>query len=165
MTATTPATTAREDAESTREIVRALNRCIETCTDGEKGYGTAAADVRDPELKALYLERARQRSEFVLALQDAVLKLGATPENEGTFRGPLHRGWMSYRRAIEGHDDHATMQGCAYGERAALRAYEAADSVVLHAVPPEIRALIQKQFAAIREAHADLRARLASRPG
>ena len=123
MTATTAATTAKEDAESTREIVRALNRCIETCTDGEKGYGTAAADVRDPELKALFLERARQRSEFVLALQDAVLKLGATPENEGTFRGPLHRGWMSYRRAIEGHDDHATMQGCAYGERAALRWY------------------------------------------
>ncbi len=142
-------------------FIRALNACIETCVDGQKGYGSAAADVRDPALKALCEESAHQRGTFVVALQAAVRQLGGLPENEGTFRGPLHRSWMSLRRAVQVHDDTVVLEGCAEGEKAAIAAYEAADRAVLSPAPVEVRALIQAQYAAIQRAHADLRARLA----
>lgn len=153
--------TTTQDSENSKEIVRALNGCIETCTNGEKGYGAAAADVRAPELKALFRKYAQQRADFVLALQAAIRKLGGFPENEGTFRGALHRGWMSYRRLVEGRNDHAILESCAFGEQAALHAYEAADRAVVHAVPEELRVLVQEQYADIQSAHADLRSRLA----
>lgn len=158
--------TATEPKESentnTKELVRALNRCIECCTDGEKGYGVAAADVRAPELKALLEKYEHQRAGFVLALQAAVRQLGAFPENEGSFGGALHRGWMNYRRLVEGRNDRTILEGCVEGEQAAVRAYEAADRAVFGTVPNDLRALVQDQYAAIQAALADLRARLGS---
>jgi len=152
--------TSTQTPENTVEIVRALNGCIETCTDGEKGYGAAAADVRAADLKHLCLESAKQRGAFVLELQAAIRKLGSFPENEGTFSGAVRRDWMTYRRLVEGPDDRVVLEGCADGEKASMRAYEAADRAVLHPAPDEIRALVQHQYAAILSAHSDIRARL-----
>jgi uncharacterized protein (TIGR02284 family) len=148
------------DSEISKELVRALNRCIETCTDGEKGYGVAAADVRAPELKALFHTYAKQRGDFVVALQEAIRTLGGFPENEGTLRGALHRSWMTCRGLVTGRKDRDILEGCAFGERAALDAYEAADRAVVHAVPDDLRALVREQYADILDAHADLRDRL-----
>ena len=154
-------TTQEHESENTKELVRALNKCIETCTDAEKGYGAAAADVRAPDLKSAFLDYAQQRGAFVLALQRAIQKLGASPENEGTLRGSLHRGWMTARRIVEGRNDHAIVESCVFGEQTTLHAYEAADRAVHHPVPEEIRVLVREQYAAIQRAHADLQARLA----
>lgn len=143
---------------SSKELIRALNRCIETCMDGEKGYALAAADVRAPELKSLLHKYSEQRGNFVLALQAAIRKLGGYPENEGTFGGPIHRGWMSLRRIIEGRSDRVILQDCIQGEEAAIRAFEAVDRSVIHAVPEDLRALLQEQYADIHVALARLRA-------
>ena len=40
----------------TSNTFKTLDKCIEACTDGEKGYAIAAAGVRDPMLKALFHE-------------------------------------------------------------------------------------------------------------
>jgi uncharacterized protein (TIGR02284 family) len=150
--------TQTRERESSKELIFALNRCIETCMDGEKGYALAAADVRAPELKSLLHKYSEQRGNFVLALQDAIRKLGGFPENEGSFGGPIHRGWMSLRRMIEGRDDRVILQDCIMGEEAAIRAYEAVDRSVTHVVPEELRALLQDQYAEIHVALARLRA-------
>jgi uncharacterized protein (TIGR02284 family) len=152
--------TIRRTSENTTEIVRALNGCIETCMDAEKGYGAAAADVRAPDLKHLCQQSANQRGAFVLELQAAIRKLGAFPENEGTFSGAVRRDWMTYRRLVEGPDDRVVLEGCADGEKASIRAYEAADRAALHPAPEEIRQLVRHQYAAILSAHGDLRSRL-----
>lgn len=150
------------EAATSDTLIHALNSCLETCFDGQKGYGAAAADIRDAGLKGLCEQSAHQRGAFVVALQTAIMGLGGAPENEGTFGAPVHRGWMSLRRLVQVHDDRIVLEGCAEGEQASLRIYEAADRAVLHPAPVEIRALIQEQYAAIQCAYADLRARLAT---
>lgn len=151
-----------DDIESTtlpatdgmRRAIRALNACIEISTDGEKGYASAAADVRDRVLKALFMQYAKQRAEFVIALQDAIHLLGGSPENEGTLRGALHRGFLDARRALEGKGDRLVLIECERGERAALVAYERAfREVTLGGGSPSVLHLLGEQTAAIKGAH------------
>lgn len=144
------------------KIFRTLNNCIETCTDGEKGYASAAADVRDPALKAVFHAYGMQRAGFVLALQAAIGKLGGVPESEGTVKGAAHRGFMGVRMALEGRPDSALVGECERGERAALLAYDRGfKRTPLDTLPKDIRATLIEQRAAIKTAHDDILRRLA----
>jgi uncharacterized protein (TIGR02284 family) len=146
-----------------RELVYLLNKCIEICTDGEKGYAAAAADVRDPALKSLFQQKSLERADFVQALQAAISKLGAFPENEGTAKGTAHRGWIDVRLALEGHKDRVIVEEWGRGEEGALNAYDKALSrTTLGALPAEIRSMIQAQYAAIHGGVEEARRRLAT---
>jgi uncharacterized protein (TIGR02284 family) len=147
-------------AEETRPIVTALNRLVETCTDAEKGYANAAANVRDPALKTLFLRRAQQRMDFVVELQRTIASLGATPENEGTLRGTLHRGATEARLALEGRSDRIVLEECARGERNAREVYEKALAAV--GDEPHLRALVMHQLGFVNEALTDLERRVAA---
>jgi uncharacterized protein (TIGR02284 family) len=146
----------------TKDVVFALNACIETCTDGEKGYASAAADVREPKLKDFLQQKSRQRAEFVVALQQAAQQLRAVPENEGTAKGAIHRGWVGVRKAVEGRSDRLILEECQRGEQAALRAYQAAlKHAPLKTLSPQLRGLLQTQYSAIQSALDELRGQLA----
>jgi uncharacterized protein (TIGR02284 family) len=153
-------TVVHSPSASTSEVVVVLNSCIEVCTDGQKGFAAAAANVRDPALKFLLQLYSDERAEFVLALQRAVLDLGAFPENEGTIRGVLHRGWVDAQLTLVGRSDHSVLKECVRGESAALSVYESALS---HgragSLPRRVRVLVQRQFLAVRDAHAELQRR------
>lgn len=141
-----------------KEIVFALNTCIETCTDGEKGYAMAAADVRSPTLKELFLSRSLERADFVSALQQATRDLHAVPENQGSPRGALHRGWVGLRKVLEGQSDLLVVEEVTRGEEAALNAYQEAMCHALSGkLPSAVQELLQTQSAAISSAIADLR--------
>jgi len=143
-----------------KATITALNRCIETCTDGEKGYGAASADARDTTLKSIFRTYEVQRGEFVSALQTQIDRLGADHENEGTLRGTLHRGFTGARLQIEGRNDAVLVDECMRGDDAALRVYDK----ILHeaaAMAENVRLLITNQRDAILAAAADMRNRLA----
>ena len=143
------------------DIVIALNECIETCIDGEKGYAIAAADARDPGLRTVFQRRSKERADFVLALQAAIQALGSFAENEGTARAPLHRGWIDLRLALEGRTDRVILEECRRGEQAALNAYEKAlRRAPLATLPQELRKLVQEQYASIEAALEDTKTRL-----
>jgi uncharacterized protein (TIGR02284 family) len=148
-------------------IIRTLNTCIETCIDGEKGYATAAADVRDLTLKALFEQYAMQRAAFVLALQEAIEELGGMPENQGTAKGTLHRGLTGARLALEGRSDAVILDECERGDRAAVAAYDRALArTPLPTLPPKVSQLLVEQRAAIKGTydevmHEDIRRRSA----
>jgi uncharacterized protein (TIGR02284 family) len=108
------------------DIVFALNECIETCTDAERGYAAASADVRDIELKRLLHDRSRQRTEFAIALQATIKAIGSFPENQGTLKGAAHRAWLEVRRALDGGGDRVVLEECLRGERASLETYQRA---------------------------------------
>ena len=150
-----------QQAES-GHVVFVLNTCIEVCMDREKGYAAAAADVRQPSLKAILHQKSKERAGFVLALQSAIQKLGAFAENEGTARGTAHRGWMDVRLALGGRNDRVIVEEWARGEQAALKAYEAA--IVrepLGTLPKDVRALVQEQYAAIQAGFDEARRQVA----
>lgn len=143
-------------------VFQVLNTCIETCTDGEKGYAIAAADVRTPALKSAFRGYEMQRADFVLALQAELEKLGAMPESKGTVRGAAHRGFIGVRMALEGRPESVILGECERGERAALKAYDRAfERSPLDALPKDIRAMLIHQRAAIKAGHDDMLRRLA----
>ncbi len=138
------------------EIVYALNACIETCTDGERGYAAASADVRDTELKRLFHDRSRQRTEFAIALQSVITAIGAFPENQGTVKGAAHRAWIEVRRAVD-RGDRMILEECIRGEKSALEAYQRAlQRAPLTDMPPDARELVKAQYVAIENSLADL---------
>jgi uncharacterized protein (TIGR02284 family) len=148
-----------------QKTIRALNRCVEACTDGEKGYGMAAADVRDPTLKSVFRSYEQQRADFVAALQKEIDGLGASHENQGTARGTLHRGWTGTRLAIEGRKDDVIVDECMRGEKFCLRTYDAIFRANEKALPDQVRSLLMHQRESIASALEDMKNRLAFPPG
>lgn len=54
--------------ETRGEILDQLNKLLTDTRDGEKGYQEAAENVKDAELKSLFLAQSRQRAEFAMEL-------------------------------------------------------------------------------------------------
>lgn len=134
--------------------ISTLNNLIETCKDGENGFRTAAEGLRSPELKAKFLEYARQRSEMVRELQAAVRTLGGDPETTGSVTASLHRGWMDIKSAILGKDDHAILAEAERGEDVAVAVYE---NALEESLPAQARTIVQQQAARVRAAHDTVR--------
>jgi uncharacterized protein (TIGR02284 family) len=132
------------------EIVKHLNPLIETCKDGEQGYRTAAKVVFTCELKQLLESFANQRALFATELQTEVQRLGGTSQKIGSITGTLHRGWLNLVSLVTGMDERAIFAVCENGDGTAVRAYEEALKADL---PPETRAIIERQFRHIKEAY------------
>ena len=140
---------------SNEEVVSTLNDLIETCRDAEEGFSTAAEGVKDEELRALLLEHSRQRAGFAGDLQTEVRRLGGEPVTEGSVAGAVHRGWLGIRAAVTGADEDSVLSECERGEDAAIANYRAALNADM---PAGVRALVERQFAVIRDARDRFRA-------
>jgi uncharacterized protein (TIGR02284 family) len=144
------------------DVIAMLDECATICTDGEKRYSEAATETRDPALKELFLEYAKQRGDLGVALGAEISSLGGVSVHAGTAGGALHRGFMAMRSAVEGHDAAAILNECERGERGALLRYDR----VLRRFPGDVltadlRAMLLAQRAAIKDAHDDMLRRLA----
>jgi len=134
----------------TEPVIVVLIRLIETCKDGVNGYQTAARCVTNPDLKALFRSYAQQRDRYAAELQNEVLRLAGTLEKRPSLSGSLWRAWTNIKSLLNGGSDHAVMAECERGEDAARGAYQEA---LTHPLPPHVHALIERQFAGIKEAH------------
>ncbi|MDT5271776.1 MAG: hypothetical protein QOH49_3962 [Acidobacteriota bacterium] len=135
---------------SDAEVISTLNNLIETCRDGQEGFRAAAGGVKSLELRELFHGYALQRANFASELQDEVRRLGGDPERTGSIVASLHRGWMGLRAALEGDDDRAIVSECERGEDVALDTYRSALDTDM---PANVRAMVERQFAEIKEAH------------
>jgi uncharacterized protein (TIGR02284 family) len=135
-------------AERTEREV--LNRLIQTCRDGERGFRYAANHVRDATVKSLFLEIASQRDEFAGEILPHAQRLGGATEPDGSMVGALHRGWMTIKDTMGVHDDATIIREAERGERTALAAYEDALNGML---PPTARDVIERQCAQVRHSH------------
>lgn len=140
-------------AEMTARAV--LNHLIETCRDGETGFRDASAHVGDPHLKALFLEIANQRGGFAAKLKPYAERLGGDSASDGTTAAALHRGWMHIKGLISQDSDHAIVVEAERGEGAALAAYKDAVSAML---PPDVRDIVEQQYAEIQKTHSRIQA-------
>jgi len=131
-----------------------LNGLIETARDGERGYLTAAADVKNSELRSIFEEYAEQRRKFVRELEAEVERLGGRPVESGSVAAAVHRGWIDLKGAISGGGVHAIVAACETGEDAAQAAFE---RVVNLDISGATRTLVEKQWRQIQEAHQRMR--------
>jgi uncharacterized protein (TIGR02284 family) len=134
-----------------RRAIKTLDALIATCKDGENGYDCAAAGAEQHDnLKLLFAAYSEQRARFVAELLEEVHRLDVPDQRKGTKMASAHRGRMRIKSALPGEEGSAVVAECERGERAALKDYEAALQRVL---PPETRALLEKHYLKIREAH------------
>jgi uncharacterized protein (TIGR02284 family) len=137
-----------EDTSST------LNQLIQTCKDGEKGFEAAAEAVNDPNLRHLFESYSQQRSEFAAELELEVRRMAKYPAEEGHVAAALHRGWMDLKAMVSGQAEGGVIAECERGEDQAVRAYQTA---LAAALPADIRAIVERQFIKIQEAHDQVR--------
>jgi uncharacterized protein (TIGR02284 family) len=131
-----------------RRLADTLNRLIEICRDGERGYQAAAQGVKNDALRDMFLKYSDQRHRFISELQDEIRLLGLAPRNSGSMTGALHRGWLNLRSAVSGGDQATILAECQRGEDAALEIYE---ETLQEELPAQVRELIQRQYEEVKE--------------
>jgi uncharacterized protein (TIGR02284 family) len=76
---------------------------------------------------------------------------GETAPRRGSVAGALHRALINVRAAISGRDEEAVIAEAERGEDAAVAAYE--DALRHAALPADVRAVIARHAARVKEAH------------
>lgn len=127
-----------------------IKHLLHIANDGKEGFKTAAEDADSAELKAIFTTYSIQRSEFEMELKSILRQLGGESDNEsGGPLGAMHRVWMDIKTAFTGNDNHAILDACITGEKAAIEAY---DKVLADtSLTSEIRETLNSQRSDISE--------------
>ncbi|KAJ4154952.1 hypothetical protein LMH87_000222 [Akanthomyces muscarius] len=107
-----------------KDVIDVLNDLIEYSKDGEKGFKASAEDIKNPELKSYFVQRAQECGTAALDLQTEVRRLGGDPETSTSTTGDLHRGWVNLKSMVTGKDEEAILNEVERGEDRALKAYK-----------------------------------------
>ena len=132
------------------EISNKLNELLVKNYDAEKGYLNAIENVESDRLKMFFKRRASERSEFAKELRTEILRYGEIPENSGSFKGAVHRNWMSLKSTFSSNNEEAVLEEAIRGEEASLEVYN--DLIKERHLPPTIDALLLKHKNAIQAA-------------
>ena len=144
--------------ETRGEVLDQLNKLLTRSHDADKGYAEAAENVKDVELKSLFLAQSRQRAEFAQELEREIRTVGGEPDNGTSLASDLHRAWINIKSTFASDDDKAVVQECSRGDQQALDNYnEVLQETDLVA---STRQLLLSQKEKIESAHATM-ARLA----
>ncbi|RAU46948.1 MULTISPECIES: PA2169 family four-helix-bundle protein [unclassified Pseudomonas] len=142
-----------------KEAISILNDLIETSKDGEKGFHTAAEDLKNPEIKAYFLSRSSECASAVRELQAEVRALGGDPDNSSSATGTIHRLWVELKAAVTGKSDEAVLNEVERGEDHALKAYkEARQKAGEKALPTNVVTLIERQLVGVQANHDKVKA-------
>ncbi len=136
-------------------LISVLNNLIATCKDGQDGFQTAAEGIKRSDIKSLFYQYSQQRAQFAGELQAEVRRLGGDPEQTGSVAATLHRGWINLKSAMTGEDETAVLAECERGEDSAVSNYQSA--LTTDDLPADVRAVIERQYAQVREAHDRIR--------
>jgi len=132
------------------DVISTLNDLIETSKDGEEGFRACADNVKNPQLKAFFEQKAERCAEGARQLQRIVREMGGDPERGSSTAGAMHGFWVNMRGALSGMDEHAILDECERGEDFAQREYEKALGQDL---PGDVRRVIERQYAEVKANH------------
>jgi len=109
---------------SNSQLIDRLNTLLTRTRDGERGYLEASENVKDPELKSLFLAQSRQRGEFATELDREVRALGGDPDTTTSLAADLHRAWINIKTTFAANDDKAVVEECRRGDSQAIDDYQ-----------------------------------------
>lgn len=138
------------NADRNRKIIATLNELIETSRDGEQGFALAAKDSKEPSLTILFSEGEQSCRAAVAELQDQVRMLGGNPEEDGSMKGAVHRGWISIKAAASSRDSKGILEECERGEDYAKAKYAEA---MKQDLPEPVRTLVARQYQGVIANH------------
>ena len=137
-----------------KDVVSTLNRLIETSKDGEYGFRTSGEHAKSPQIRELFMQRARECGEAAAELQSLVMQYGGSPEESGSAAGSVHRGWVAVKGALSGYTDLAMLEETERGEDVALASYRKALNEDL---PPSVRTVVERQLQGVQRNHDQVR--------
>lgn len=138
-----------------KDVIKHLNRLIETCKDGEYGFRETAEHVRSPDLKRILAARADECREAAAELQTLVMQHGGKAEDSGSATGAMHRGWVAVRSKLSGYTDLGMLEEAERGEDTAIDRYRDA---LQQPLPETIRTVVERQYEGVKRNHAQVRA-------
>jgi uncharacterized protein (TIGR02284 family) len=103
----------------------------------------------------LFDDYSRERGSFVVELQTLIAGLGVEPEHTGSVAGALHRGWIDLKSALSQGDEHAVLAECERGEDSAVAEYK--EALLHEELPPNVRDVVNRQYARVQDAHNRIR--------
>ncbi|WP_417876406.1 ferritin-like domain-containing protein [Winogradskyella sediminis] len=134
----------------TEDISDILNELLVKNYDAEKGYLNAVNHVDSDRLRIFFKRRASERSEFAKELRTEILQYGEIPEDSGSFKGAMHRNWMSLKSTFSTNNEETILEEAIRGEEASLEVYN--DLIKERNLPPSIDALLLRHKNAIQGA-------------
>ncbi|MGJ8591895.1 MAG: ferritin-like domain-containing protein [Aquaticitalea sp.] len=105
------------------KISNKLNELLIKNYDAEKGYLNAIENVDSDRLKMYFKRRASERSEFAKELRTEILQYGEIPEDSDSFKGMMHRNWMSLKTTFTSNDEEAVLEEAIRGEKESVEVY------------------------------------------
>ena len=133
-----------------KKISNQLNELLVKNYDAEKGYINAMKNVDNPNLKMFFKRRATERSQFAKELRTEILQYGEIPEDSGSFKGAIHRNWMTLKSTFTSNDEAVILDEAIKGEKESLNEYN--DVLKEQNLPPSIDSLLIKHKNAIQAA-------------
>ncbi len=132
------------------EVISTLNDLIETCKDGEEGFRTCAEDMKDTQIKSLFMNRAQGCAQAAGELQQLVRTYGGDPETSSGLGGALHRRWVDLKSLVTGKNDKSILDECERGEDVAVRSYR---SALEKNLPVDVRNIVERQYQGVLQNH------------
>lgn len=143
-----------EVGNTNSEILDRLNTLLTRTRDGERGYQEAAENVKDTELKSLFLAQSRQRGEYATEIDREIRTLGGDPDTSTSLLADLHRAWINIKTSFTGNDDKAVVEECKRGDGQALEDYQ--EILQSTSLVASTRELLLRQKERIESAHASM---------
>ncbi|WP_408599944.1 ferritin-like domain-containing protein [Pseudomonas sp. PLMAX] len=141
-----------------KEAISVLNDLIETCKDGQEGFKTCAEDIKQPELKTLFVERSADCARAAAELQSLVRSMGGDPETSTSVSGDLHRRWVDVKSMFTGKDEEAVLNEAERGEDHAKKAYKDAIEKISKHNLVSIRDVVERQYHGVQRNHDQVKA-------
>ena len=132
-----------------------LEKLIETCRDGQKGYQDASEHVKRPDLKTYFKTQGIERGKFADELQSEMSRFsGSNKKESGSVSAALHRAWIDTKANL-GAGDKSILDSVEQGEDVAKKAYEEA----IHGgkLDSSLAMIVRRQADSVRSAHDKVR--------
>jgi uncharacterized protein (TIGR02284 family) len=130
-------------------LVDTLKEVGKIVRDSEEGYRHSANDVDDWQLRSMFLELARIRSEQGDEIDRLLQRFGGEAVAKGgSTAGTLHRTFVDLKAAITGNNRRAVVDEVVRGESYAESVF---DKALRADLPADVRQVIQRQHNSVRE--------------
>ncbi|VTU38389.1 hypothetical protein H6CHR_05208 [Variovorax sp. PBL-H6] len=132
------------------DVVDVLNDLLENSRDGEYGFRTCAEEVKSPELKRVFSDRAAACAQGASELSQLIVANGGKPAEGGTAAGAMHRGWVHVKGAVGANSELSMLEECERGEDAAVARYRKA---LKENLPADVRSVVERQAEGAQRNH------------
>lgn len=139
-----------------QKVIDTLNHLIAIAYDGKNGYMNAAESVKEEGIRNSFEHFSQERENYIIQLQQQVIRLGGEAQDNGGPLGALHRTWMDMKSIFTSGDKDAIVNACITGEETAIKEYR--DALEEPYITGNIKQLLAEQLRGVESALARVRA-------